>query len=106
MIAAASDYKPAGWHNRGYLPHFDGGEVFQSITFRLYDSMPQELLAKWRAELARESEQFEDELRWRIEAYLDRVTALAILPMYALLPWSRTLCFTLMATATDYLRGS
>src|SRR6266403_1570918 len=67
-----SDYKPLGWHSRGYLPHFDAGEVFQSITFRLYDSMPQELLVKWREELARESEQVEDKLRWRIEAYLDQ----------------------------------
>lgn len=67
-----SDYKPIGWHSRGYLPHFDAGEVFQSITFRLFDSMPQELLMKWKAELARESEQVEDKLRWKIEAYLDQ----------------------------------
>ena len=66
-----SDYKPLGWHSGGYLPHFDAGEVFQSITFRLHDSMPQELLLKWKAELARESEQVEDKLRWKIEAYLD-----------------------------------
>jgi 2'-5' RNA ligase len=32
---------PAGWHSRGYLPHFDGGELTQFITFRLADSMPQ-----------------------------------------------------------------
>jgi len=25
-----------GWHSRGYLPHFDGGELAQFITFRLY----------------------------------------------------------------------
>src|SRR5438034_10983074 len=67
-----SDYKPAGRHSRGYLPHFDAGEVFQSITFRLHDSMPQILLDKWKHELANESENREDELRYRIEAYLDR----------------------------------
>ena len=72
VIDPKSDCKPAGWHSRGYLPHFDAGEVFQSVTFRLHDSMPQELLVKWREELARESDDFEDELRWRIEAYLDR----------------------------------
>jgi putative DNA methylase len=71
VIDPAKDYRPAGWHSRGYLPHFDAGEVFQSITFRLYDSMPQELLVKWKSELARESEQVEDKLRWKIEAYLD-----------------------------------
>lgn len=72
VIDTASDYKPAGWHSRGYLPHFDAAEVFQSITFRLHDSMPQELLAKWREELARESDEIEDALRWPIEAYLDQ----------------------------------
>jgi putative DNA methylase len=72
VTETASDYKPAGWHSRGYLPHFDAGEMFQSITFRLHDSMPQELLAKWREELARESDEIEDALRWRIEAYLDQ----------------------------------
>ena len=72
MIDTASDHKPAGWHSRGYLPHFDAGEVFQSITFRLHDSMPQELLVKWREELARESDEIEDALRCRIEAYLDQ----------------------------------
>jgi REP element-mobilizing transposase RayT len=66
------DFEPRGWHSRGYLPHFDAGEVFQSITFRLHDSMPQSLLEMWREELARESAEFEDHLRWRIEAYLDQ----------------------------------
>ena len=63
---------PQGWHSRGYLPHFDAGEVFQSITFRLHDSMPQNLLKRWTTELAREAEDFADALRWRIEAYLDQ----------------------------------
>jgi REP element-mobilizing transposase RayT len=71
VVSDTVDYKPVGWHSRGYLPHFDVGEVFQSITFRLFDSMPQSLLTKWREELAHESRDFEDELRWRIEAYLD-----------------------------------
>ena len=65
-------HKSRGWHSRGYLPHFDAGEIFQTITFRLHDSMPQHLLEKWRQELAGESPDFEDELRYRIEAYLDR----------------------------------
>jgi REP element-mobilizing transposase RayT len=71
-MSEISDHKPIGWHSRGYLPHFDAGEVFQSITFRLYDSMPQTLLEQWKQELARESEEFEDKLRYKIEAYLDR----------------------------------
>ena len=60
-----------GWHSRGYLPHFDAGEVFQSITFRLFDSMPHNVLERWKTELAREKADFADDLRWRIEAYLD-----------------------------------
>jgi len=72
MTDRTGDYEPKGWHNRGYLPHFDAGEVFQSITFRLHDSMPQSLLETWKQELARESAEFEDKLRWRIEAYLDQ----------------------------------
>ncbi len=67
-----SDYKPIGWHSRGYLPHFDAGEVFQSVTFRLHDSMPQSLLETWKRELACESDEFDEKLRWRIESYLDQ----------------------------------
>jgi REP element-mobilizing transposase RayT len=34
--------------------------------------MPQELIERWKVELAHDSEQFDDDLRYRIEAYLDR----------------------------------
>ncbi len=33
-------YSQDGWHSRGYLPHFNRGEVLQSVTFRLFDSLP------------------------------------------------------------------
>jgi len=55
-----------GWHDRGYLPHFDGGERTQFVTFRLADSMPQELLDRWREETPSDAA-----FRKRIEAYLD-----------------------------------
>ena len=60
------------WHSRGYLPHFEGGEVPQSITFRLQDSLPAELRAEWARELENlpETEQ-RRERRKRIEAALD-----------------------------------
>jgi REP element-mobilizing transposase RayT len=62
-----------GWHSRGYLPHFDGGELAQFITFRLYDSLPRELLIRWKAELKLErSEQTQSVMRRRVEAYLDQ----------------------------------
>lgn len=54
------------WHSRGYIPHFDGGEVTQFITLRLFDSMPQDLWDKWRRE-ARDDVEF----RKRVETYLD-----------------------------------
>ena len=60
------------WHDRGYLPHFEGGEVPQNITFRLHDSLPAELRAEWARELENlpETEQ-RRERRKRIEAALD-----------------------------------
>jgi hypothetical protein len=29
-----------GWHQRGYLPHFDGRDVVQHVVFRLHDALP------------------------------------------------------------------
>ncbi len=55
-----------GWHNRGYLPHFDGPEQTQFLTFRLCDSMPQELLDVWRRETVSDAQ-----FRKRVERYLD-----------------------------------
>src|SRR6185436_3961275 len=64
---------PPGWHSRGYLPHFDGGEIPQFVTFRLADSMPQELLDRWREELGKEQNiDIDAALRKRIELYLDQ----------------------------------
>jgi len=64
---------PAGWHSRGYLPHFDGGEIPQFITFRLADSMPQQLLQRWRDELNNEQNIYTDvAFRKRVELYLDQ----------------------------------
>lgn len=67
------DYRPEGWHSRGYLPHFDGGEIPQMVTFHLFDSLPQTVLARWRQELAHETSlNIETALRKRIESYLDQ----------------------------------
>lgn len=60
------------WHSRGYLPHFDDGKKTQFITIRLFDSMPQSVLNRWRKELEQESlEKMDVILRRRIEHYLD-----------------------------------
>ena len=37
-------YQHKGWHSRGYLPHFDSCNFTQFVTFRLFDSMPQEVI--------------------------------------------------------------
>ena len=59
------------WRSRGYLPHFDKREVPQFITFRLADSLPQEVLERWRVEL--EKNEISDAVfRRRIELYLDQ----------------------------------
>lgn len=54
-----------GWHARN-LPHLDGEEMAQFVTFRLADSMPQAVLDKWR-----EESKDDVEFRKRIEKYLD-----------------------------------
>ncbi len=41
-----------GWYSRRRLPHFDGADQTQFITFRLDDSLPQALLDQVRDEIA------------------------------------------------------
>jgi len=63
---------PKGWHSRGYLPHFDGGNIPQTVTFRLADSVPKAVLERWENELATMLEaRASAERRRRIESYLD-----------------------------------
>jgi putative DNA methylase len=54
-----------GWYDRGRLPHFDGGSVPQFLTFRLYDSVPQSLIEKWKQELT------DVQFRKSVEKFLD-----------------------------------
>ena len=64
---------PRGWHCRGYLPHFDGGEICQFITLHLGDALPREVVERWKMELEREKdERAKIELYKRVENYLDR----------------------------------
>jgi REP element-mobilizing transposase RayT len=63
------------WYSRGYLPHLDGRDVTQGVTFRLADSLPQTLVNEVHAELKSANltglrEQLE-RIR-RLEVYLDR----------------------------------
>jgi len=54
------------------LPHFDGGEIPQTVILRLFDSLPLGLVERWREELSHlnDSER-EIHVRKRIERYLD-----------------------------------
>lgn len=68
-----TDWKVRGWHSRGYLPHFDGGQIPQFVTFRLADSLPSELLNQLQEELDSLSpEAKEIEQQNRIHGFLDR----------------------------------
>ena len=63
---------PKGWHSRGYLPHFDGGSIPQTVTFRLADSLAKAGLERWENELAAMPDaRASVERRRRIESYLD-----------------------------------
>jgi len=66
------ELREAGWHSRGYLPHFDGGEIAQTITLHLADSLPQAVVKRWRRELPAGSAIHDAVLRRRIEYYLDQ----------------------------------
>src|SRR6266498_371938 len=67
------ELREAGWHSRGYLPHFNGGEIAQTITLHLADSLPRSVVERWTRELSAESaRQADTVLRRRIEYYLDQ----------------------------------
>lgn len=58
----------AGWHERGYLPHFDAQNQFQFVTFRLADSFSTSKLTEWRATHKLQETR---ERMLKIERYLD-----------------------------------
>lgn len=58
-----------GWHERGYLPHFDAPHVMQFVTFMLQNSFPVARRAEWEGIL---NEPDESSRRRKLEAWLDR----------------------------------
>ncbi|WP_287011576.1 transposase [Brevundimonas sp.] len=56
-----------GWHERGYLPHFDAAGTFQHVVFRLHGSLPGDLL-----DALRTSDPAEDQRQAAIDDMLDR----------------------------------
>lgn len=62
-----------GWYGRGYHPHCDIPGLIQSIGFRLFDSVPDEVIEKWRVDLANLSDhEMREELIKRIDHYADQ----------------------------------
>ncbi len=60
-----------GWYDRGYIPHFDGGEIAQFLTFRLFDSLPKETVEQWREETKELGEHGKVIFRKNVEKFLD-----------------------------------
>jgi hypothetical protein len=66
------EVREAGWRSRGYLPHFDGREIPQFISLRLFDSIPAKVLERWKRELdCKNSKADQILLQRRIDRYLD-----------------------------------
>jgi len=41
-----------GWYKRSGIPHYDSDKVYQFITYRLHDSVPQKILEQWQDDLS------------------------------------------------------
>ena len=68
-----SELRAAGWHSRGYLPHFDGIVIPQFISIHLADSVPTVVIERWKRELdTTNSERDKMLLQRRIERYADQ----------------------------------
>lgn len=61
-----------GWYSRKGLPHFDGQEITQFITFRLADSIPQSLVNEMKEDLKTFKGNIDREKEERMQALLDK----------------------------------
>ena len=62
-----------GWYSRGYLPHYDQGDIYQAITYRLADGLPQEYLDSLKNEINNHANlEIKLERRKAIEKLLDQ----------------------------------
>jgi REP element-mobilizing transposase RayT len=67
-----TDHRHQGWYSRGYIPHYDGGNMYQVITYRLVDSLPKSKLIQLMGELQEtESRDIKTKRRMKIEKWLD-----------------------------------
>jgi len=81
--ALQQELKAAGWHSRGYLPHFDGREIPQFVSLHLSDAVPCAVLERWKRELDT-TNALADRilLQRRIERYLDQGYGRAFMKEY------------------------
>jgi REP element-mobilizing transposase RayT len=68
-ITGGSKSRFRGWHERGYLPHFDAPNITQFVTFMLEDSFPIERRMEWEPILKEPDESLR---RRKLETWLDR----------------------------------
>lgn len=67
------DLRDAGWHTRGYLPHFDGRAMPQFITLHLADAIPKEVLERWKLDLRNVPDNSRTlAFRRRVEKFIDQ----------------------------------
>lgn len=83
-----------GWHQRGYIPHYDAPDLTQLITIRLADSLPATRRGEWEHLLSIEDDR---QRRRRLEEYLDRGLANAGSGGPKSRRWLSPRCDTLMA---------
>ena len=51
-ISGIGEFKLSGpWRSRGYLPHFDGEQIPQFVTWRLADTLPKKILDRYKQQL-------------------------------------------------------
>ena len=65
--------REAGWHTRGYLPHFDGQAIPQTITLHLADAVPLKVIERWQRQLQHLTDEHKLVImQQRLEKYLDQ----------------------------------
>ena len=65
--------KEAGWHTRGYLPHFNGQAIPQTITLHLADAVPPSVVERWQRQLQHLTDEHKLVImQQRIDKYLDQ----------------------------------
>jgi putative transposase len=67
--AEAEERESLGWHERGYLPHFDAPNVTQFVTFMLHNAFPVTRRREWEFFVREHDESLR---KRKLEVWLDR----------------------------------